>query len=500
MGRTPNTDCKQRLVEYKRKKEDLFTEMADAHNKEYADNRFYVGCNKHIDIQRFTSEVHKRVAARMNEYEATINVRREKLRILLTKEEQEHSHEATVIAQRKNYSKLNEKKERAAELERIRETERMQTVAEKKLQQYMDRCEDARTKIVKKNLIEAKNANLQQMRENEARREAERELDKMWHELTLRDIETKKEREVNDVIERFNTDKHTKEIWDLQTQAKNILNEEKERVVLEDRAEIEKFTEQMKKEQIDNLIRKRKQREETASKYQEQIKFQQQLQIQEKKKEHALDSAYLQLAQIELEKEKSKSTSDAVSAKRELHQYLQSVAELEEQRREEDRMINKVYEEYKKDIECKHYEVKCKIEKARNQLKEEVMKGRKEQIEYKKMIAEQELKMKQDDNQLLRYAVEVNGRLATEMAHQKKLASLQYRDDLLKQIEYQKIIQEREKKELERQLSAGKEEEERYEKFIKDIYSGRITAKGKHPFRKVVEQCDYYFAETNPIP
>lgn len=42
-----------------------------------------------------------------------------------------------------------------------------------------------------KNLIEAKNAQLQQIRENEARREAERELEGMWHDLTMKEYKAK---------------------------------------------------------------------------------------------------------------------------------------------------------------------------------------------------------------------------------------------------------------------------------------------------------------------
>lgn len=45
------------------------------------------------------------------------------------------------------------------------------------------RCVDLRPAMSKKNFIESKNAQLQQMRENEARREAERELDKMWNHV-----------------------------------------------------------------------------------------------------------------------------------------------------------------------------------------------------------------------------------------------------------------------------------------------------------------------------
>lgn len=53
------------------------------------------------------------------------------------------------------------------------------------------RCQDLRPALVQKHIIETKNAQLQQIRENEARREAERELDKMWHDIMMKEIEVK---------------------------------------------------------------------------------------------------------------------------------------------------------------------------------------------------------------------------------------------------------------------------------------------------------------------
>lgn len=39
--------------------------------------------------------------------------------------------------------------------------------------------------------MESKYTHLQQMRENEARREADRELDKMWYDLAMKEAENK---------------------------------------------------------------------------------------------------------------------------------------------------------------------------------------------------------------------------------------------------------------------------------------------------------------------
>lgn len=45
--------------------------------------------------------------------------------------------------------------------------------------------------LEKKHLVESKHVQLQQMRENEARREAERELDNFYHNVSMKDFQAK---------------------------------------------------------------------------------------------------------------------------------------------------------------------------------------------------------------------------------------------------------------------------------------------------------------------
>lgn len=71
------------------------------------------------------------------------------------------------------------------------------------------------------------------------------------------------------------------------------------------------------------------------------------------------------------------------------------------------------------------------------------MEGRAEQIKYKQREAEEQLKMKQAENELLRLAFETNARLEAENARLKFEAIQQYRNDLKKQIEYNEEIRVR---------------------------------------------------------
>lgn len=63
------------------------------------------------------------------------------------------------------------------------------------------------------------------------------------------------------------------------------------------------------------------------------------------------------------------------------------------------------------------------------------MKSRAEQLEFQRKEAEEQLKLKQAENELLRMACETNECLDAEQRRLKALAIEQYRQDLAKQIE-----------------------------------------------------------------
>lgn len=68
---------------------------------------------------------------------------------------------------------------------------------------------------------------------------------------------------------------------------------------------------------------------------------------------------------------------------------------------------------------------------------------RAQQIKYKQQAAEQQLKLKEAENELLRMAHETNERLQAESDRLEHQATVQYRDDLRKQIEYNNLLRVR---------------------------------------------------------
>lgn len=71
------------------------------------------------------------------------------------------------------------------------------------------------------------------------------------------------------------------------------------------------------------------------------------------------------------------------------------------------------------------------------------MAGRAEQLRLKQKEAEEQLKMQQAENELMRMACETNACLEAEHARLRAEAAKQYREDLKKQIEYSEELRVR---------------------------------------------------------
>ena len=117
-----------------------------------------------------------------------MNLRREKLRMMLLEEEATLTREIVEKSQKSNEGFLDSLRLRAEEAKKQQEEARLSLLKAKRAQQYLARCPDARDRIVKKSTQDVKYCNLVQMAENNAQREAEKELEMMWHGLMLKEV------------------------------------------------------------------------------------------------------------------------------------------------------------------------------------------------------------------------------------------------------------------------------------------------------------------------
>ncbi|CAG9765965.1 unnamed protein product [Ceutorhynchus assimilis] len=496
-GRNPNTDYKTRMFHYQQRKDAFEQLRAEEARKQSKEDATYMKYEKHANKKRFQRCIEDKVQEKWKAYEDSVEARRRKLHEMICKEEREFYYETIDSAQRGADRKMEEMKLRAQMLKANREEERLKIVHQKRIEQYQKRCQELRPKMAQKHLMESKYTQLQQMRENEARREADRELDKMWYHLAVKETEAKKERETQEMLKRREKEKEMTETWDKQVKGRELLQQEINRIAKEDRLEMQKLSDQLRHEQIEALNQKQQQRNHAAQEILHQIEIQKQLQSQRKKEEDALDQAFSTLTQMEIDREKTSMQEETINAKKETAMYRKHLQKLDEERKLEEQKLMELLEEHRKAIEAKQDEAKCKIVEAKRKLQKDVMSERAEQIKYKKQEAEEQLKLKEAENELLRMAYETNGRLQAESDRLEYQAVVQYREDLQRQIEYNNVLRRREKEELERQLAEGLKEEEKYRKIVEQMLSGEIEVGRKHPFRRALERPDCYCPTKN---
>lgn len=87
-----------------------------------------------------------------------------------------------------------------------------------------------------------------------------------------------------------------------------------------------------------------------------------------KEEESALDQAFRRLNEMEIERELSKQEDTTTMARREMAQYRVHLKELEEERKQEEMLLNKLIAEYQEMIEKKKDEARCKLMKAKKDL------------------------------------------------------------------------------------------------------------------------------------
>lgn len=116
------------------------------------------------------------------------------------------------------------------------------------------------------------------------------------------------------------------------------------------------------------LEEKRKKREKFARELREQLVLQEQFLAKRKEQENALDQAFRRLNDLEIEREQAKQEDTTTLAKKEMAQYRAHLKELEEERKREEIMLNKLLSEYQEIIEKKKEEARCKLTKAKRDL------------------------------------------------------------------------------------------------------------------------------------
>ncbi|XP_022913263.1 cilia- and flagella-associated protein 53-like [Onthophagus taurus] len=497
VARPPDSNYSTRIRQYHQRNDSLYNSGIEKEAKKVAKENYLVTWETHTGSSRFKRNLNLRLQEKMNAYDDEIERKRERMRKLMAEDERDFYYETIDNLQKGKTLKLNEIKEKIARLRSERETERLKLVEQKRLQQYADRCEELRPIMAEKRLKESKIIQLQQMRENEARRQADKELDGMWYQMMQKELFCRMQREEQEEI-----DLHLKQVQqreDLEKQIKGNIQarEEAKRLKEEDRIELERMIAELKEQELQKSNDARKKSKENAEELRKQIEFQRQLLAERAKAEEELEMAYTKLAQEQYEKERSGIKNTKSVANRELKMYSEYLKQLKVNDKIEEERLGQLLKEFSLAAQKKEDDARCKVIQAKQKLLEDTIKGIAEQRAYKLKKAQEELKEQEAANELMKLCIDTNNKLIEEYKRNQFCVKQKYKEDLEKQINYNKLLKERENAELERMLELGRKEEEDYKQKVKDIIEQSFNDAGfKHPFRAVLEQYDCRCPET----
>ncbi|XP_072946535.1 uncharacterized protein [Epargyreus clarus] len=456
--------------EQRRGAENKLKELKDTQNSD-----FFIRC----DRRSLINNVARRVDLCMNSYQEDLKEKKKRLMDLYT-----HEEEA-------NIRKLVEQAQAGAEAVWQDKLNRLEYLLEKRKKEHEEKYKDTPLSkcvhvlpcIYKLRAKEAQEIQLYQIREKQARKLAELEFDKMWHEVAMNEADALAARMEQDAIERLRRDHDCKHYTDYQLEQRRI-QKEREREMLKEEARRFKalWDEDIRKEEEAERKRTEK-RKETAKERKKMIEERQETLARQRAEAKLIADTWDSLAgqgladdkaKIELRRRKEREldicNKQLIEFKKQLEEFEHSnEGPMREEARRQQELTDKKRCEYlgwaqrtNRDVRKAMIDQIKDRQDAREQLKQKMA----EQDEYQRQLFEQ----------------------LQQLVEHKQLTDAQARkthqQQLLEQIEYNKLLKERAKQEEIDQIKKGQLAAEEYEKEISKMLCRPFFSDEVHPFMK----------------
>ncbi|XP_053620342.1 uncharacterized protein LOC128680890 [Plodia interpunctella] len=443
--------------------------------KEKQNSDFFISC----DRKSLINNVARRVDLCLQSYEDDLKQKRRRLIELLQYEEEENIRKFVEQAQAGAEAIWQDKKDRLKYLLEKRKKEH----EEKYKDTPLSKCVHVTPCLYKIRAKEAEEIQLYQIKEKQAMKMAEKEFDKMWYDVAMKESEALAARMEQDVIERKRKDHECKEYSDEQLRQREI-QKEKDREMLKQEAlwlrsiwdqdikkeeEAERKRAESRKVMADERKAMILEREETVAKRAADAKL-----IGDTWDSLAGQGLADEMAKIELARRKERDLDEcnrkmialkeeiAVNDVKDDHMFFEEAARQQE-------VIDKKRCEYQLWSQKTNRDVrKAMIDqiKDRKDAREVLAKKLKEQDEYQNLLFSQ----------------------LTQLTDHKKLTDAQARKNhqraLVEQIEYNKLLKERARQEELDQRRKAEQATREYDEEIKRMLARPFYSDELHPFMK----------------
>nr|XP_012225495.1 PREDICTED: trichoplein keratin filament-binding protein-like [Linepithema humile] len=425
----------------------------------------------------------------MSAYEESLETRREKLRDLVLNEEADLTREIVEEAQRSEDARSKEARSRAEELRKRKEEEHESLVAAKRMQQYLASYPDVKQELSKRCAIDAKQCNLAQMADNEARRLAEKELDGLWRKVMLKELEMMKHREAEESERRVLARRETVSALAQQVADRLALEEERKRMEKSEQEHLERLWEDVRQAELRNLETERQKREILKREFEEQILLAKRRLAERAREEAEADRAYKAMAEEELAEEKARAKGNTAALRMELLAYLKYLEDLRREEVKRQLEVEAIVRQSREDVDARRELALRKFKEARQRAMRQVLRGREEQLRAKREAGEEERRLKAEEREALERQIEMDANLTAMEQKESRQRVLRYGLELKKQQNYVETMRRCELEEDRRHHRAEiKRQAEEYQRLTNVLLnaSENITP---HPFKVLLKEC-----------
>ncbi|KAM9450650.1 cilia- and flagella-associated protein 53 isoform 2-T2 [Clarias gariepinus] len=439
--------------------------------------------------QRMVSALIKqRVNEAMEQYEMSIDERREALRKMLESEErgllQEMETKNDVVLERETRMR-----ERAKYLREKRESERQKVVAEKLDQLARDQCDELRALNTRRHQEKICTERAAQIQSRQEERRLQQEEEMLFAQLWEGDRLAKEQREnlkaqrqrENNLqqlaflrIQMEAAEQQRLQAKLLKDEEAQLLRDQREMIRLEEQREHRRKLQNQEswRRQLDTSLRLKMKR--LARKQQEDL---------------ALDMSILEQLLTQVKDEKKEESQRKLELREEQHRYRQYLAEQLEEQRKQEAETEQLIEADLQQTWKQRAEQNRLVKAARDRLMKDVLDTRRLQIEEKlERNAQKQAELAKERDELNR-TIQENKLLDEQEKARLREACQDYQAGLLAQILHRQQLCDIKQAENEQELQRNRMYQEEYNQKVQDILSRPMShTRAVHPFRRRRDQ------------
>ncbi|NWV83777.1 CFA53 protein, partial [Dasyornis broadbenti] len=413
----------------------------------------------------------RKVQATVQEYLEEINVRRERLRDFLEAEESRHFAEVQALDEEMAQDKETKMKEQAKLLREKWEQERLKVVAEKREQQFRNRCDEYRVHCRKRSEKELGDCQLAQQALKEMLKKEEKMQEQKLEEICEKELLAKDqeaELKAQEVAARI---REMVDVREAQVAVHTARREEAKQLIKKEAEWLEEELDQFRKENEELERKKRHQQKECREILLKAAEDKKNRFDEEKKTQLAVEKMILEKNFQDPNKEYEEKTKKKRALLKEQLTYLDHLAEQLRKEKEQEREDEKLFKEENDQVWTEKIE-KMKLEReARFQLLRDVVNTNQLQMEEKlRKKAERQIEIA-EEKKAMAEAVREFKREEEEKRARKAEKAKEYRDQLTSQIAHHEWLQKAEEEERKKEHESNMEAEREYQKRVQFILS-----------------------------